>query len=88
MLDGNDPAGYAGCCGVIERMDLRSALPSIAAPTLVVSAADDQAAPPDRQRLLADAIPSARLETLTPAAHIASVEQAEQVTRLILDHVV
>ena len=88
MLVGNDPSGYAECCGVIERMDLRDALPSIAAPTLVVSGADDQAAPPEHQRALAEAIPSARLETLTPAAHIASVEQAEDVTRLILDHVV
>ena len=88
MLVGNDPVGYAECCGVIERMDLRDALPSIAAPTLVVSGADDQAAPLDHQRLLADAIPSAHLETLTPAAHIASVEQAAEVTRLILDHVV
>ena len=86
MLVGNDPSGYAECCGAIERMDLRGALPSIAAPTLVVSGADDQAAPPEHQRLLAEAIPSARLETLAPAAHIASVEQAEEVTRLILGH--
>ena len=35
MLLANDPGGYAACCGVIERMDLRDALPSIAAPTLV-----------------------------------------------------
>ena len=86
MLVATDPDGYAACCGAIERMDLRDALPSIAAPTLVVSAADDQAAPPEHQHALADAIPSSRLETIGPAAHIGSVERAEAVTRLILDH--
>ncbi|MGZ8650462.1 MAG: 3-oxoadipate enol-lactonase [Solirubrobacteraceae bacterium] len=87
MLLATDPDGYAACCGAIERMDLRAALPSIAAPTLVVSGADDQAAPAEHQRALAEAIPSARLETLTPAAHIASVERADEVTELILGHI-
>jgi 3-oxoadipate enol-lactonase len=87
MLLATDADGYAACCGAIERMDLRAALPSIAAPTLVVSGADDQAAPPEHQAALADAIPAARLETLAPAAHIASVERADEVTELILGHV-
>jgi len=87
MLLATDPEGYAASCGVIERLDLRAALPSIAAPTLVISGSDDEATPPEHQRALADAIPSARLETLSPAAHIGSVERANEVTRLILDHV-
>ena len=87
MLLATDPEGYAACCGAIERMDLRDALPAIAAPTLIVSAADDQATPPGHQRLLAEAIPSARLETVAPAAHIASVERADEVTDLMLGHI-
>jgi 3-oxoadipate enol-lactonase len=86
MLLAADAEGYAACCGAIERMDLRDALPSIAAPTLVVSAADDQATPPEHQRLLAGAIPSARLATVGPAAHIVNVERADEVTELILGH--
>ena len=35
MLLASDPEGYAASCGVIERLDLRDALPSITAPTLV-----------------------------------------------------
>ncbi len=88
MLLATDPDGYAACCGVIGRMDLRDALPSIAAPTLVVSASGDQATPPEHQRLLAEAIPAARLETVSPAAHIGNVERAEAITGLILGHVV
>lgn len=87
MLVATDADGYGACCGVIERMDLRGALPSIAAPTLVVSAADDQATPPEHQRVLAEAIPSARLETVNPAAHIGNVERADEVTAFILGHV-
>jgi 3-oxoadipate enol-lactonase len=86
MLLATDADGYAACCGAIERMDLRDALPSITAPTLVVSASDDQATPPEHQRALAEAIPSARLETISPAAHIGNVERADEVTALILDH--
>jgi len=78
--------GYARCCGAIERMDLRPLLSRIGAPTLVISGADDLAAPPQMQRAIADAIPGARHETVAPAAHVAAVEQSEAVNHLILEH--
>jgi 3-oxoadipate enol-lactonase len=86
MLTRTSPAGYAACCGAIGRMDLREDLHRIAAPTLVISGADDQAAPPEHQRLIAERIAGARHEVLAPAAHIASVERPGAVTRLILEH--
>jgi 3-oxoadipate enol-lactonase len=86
MLTSADPAGYAACCGAIERMDLRADLGRITAPTLVVSGADDLATPVEHQRLIAEAIPGARHEILSPAAHIAAVEQAGAVNRLIEEH--
>jgi 3-oxoadipate enol-lactonase len=86
MLAGIDPNGYAACCGAIERMDLRPLLPRISAPTLVISGADDRAAPIEHQRAIAAAIPAARHEVVGPAAHIAAVEQPEAVNRLILEH--
>ena len=86
MLIGAVPEGYAACCDAIEQMDLRPLLGRIEAPTLVISGADDQAAPPTHQRLLADEIASARYEVLSPAAHIAPVEQAEAINSLILEH--
>jgi 3-oxoadipate enol-lactonase len=78
--------GYAACCEAIGSMDQRAGLGAIRAPTLVISGAEDQAAPPEHQRLLADAIPGARLEVLSPAAHVASAERADDVTALIADH--
>jgi 3-oxoadipate enol-lactonase len=85
MLVAQDPGGYAACCGAIERMDLRGDLARIAAPTLVIAGAGDTATAPDHQRLIAAAIPGARLELLD-AAHLAAAEQPDAVTSLILDH--
>ena len=81
-----DPGGYAGCCAAIRDMDLRDRLPSIAAPTLVVSGAEDPATPPEHGRLIRDAIPGARFEVVPDAAHIANVERPERITQLILTH--
>ena len=86
MLAAAPPDGYAACCGAIERMDLRGDLRSIRAPTLVVSGADDLAAAPENQQVIADAIAGARLELVPDAAHLAAVQQPQAVTRLILDH--
>jgi len=86
MLTSADPAGYAACCGAIERMDLRADLGRITAPALVISGADDLATPVEHQRLIAEAIPGARHEILSPAAHVAAVEQADAVNRLIEEH--
>lgn len=86
MLVASPPAGYVGCCRAIERMDLRAELPRIQAPTLVVAGAQDLATPPEHTQRIAAAIPGARLEVLSPSAHIAAVERASDVTRLILEH--
>ncbi len=81
-----DPGGYAGCCAAIRDMDLRDRLPSIAAPTLVVSGAEDPATPPEHGRLIRDVTPGARFEVVPDAAHIANVERPERITRPILTH--
>lgn len=86
MLVASNAAGYAACCGAIERMDLRDQLPSIDVPTLVISGSDDPATPIERQRLIAAAIPGARHEVVGPAAHLAAVQQPEAINRLILEH--
>jgi 3-oxoadipate enol-lactonase len=86
MLAGTDAAGYAACCGAIERMDLRDQLPRIAAPALVISGSDDPATPLENQRLIAEGIPGARHEIVGPAAHMAPVQQPAAINRLILEH--
>ena len=46
MLTATTPEGYAGCGEAIAALDLRPLLPSVQAPTLVLSGAEDVAAPP------------------------------------------
>lgn len=85
-IAGTDDEGYAGCCAAVGSMDQRADLPSITVPTLVVSGLEDPALPPEHQRAIADGIPGARLLELSPAAHIANVEQPERVTAALLEH--
>ena len=77
MLESTPPEGYAAACSAIEKMDLRDRLPSISAPTLAVAGSEDPATPPEHLRLIADAIPGARLAVLDGAAHMATIEQPD-----------
>jgi 3-oxoadipate enol-lactonase len=87
MLVGTPAEGYAACCEAIGAMDLRPVLARIAAPTLVVSAARDPATPTEAHgRVIAEGIPGAKLAVLHDAAHMAAVEQPDQITELILGH--
>lgn len=86
MLTATSPAGYAASCEAIATMDLRPDLARIDVPTLVVAGADDPATPVEHAREIVGRIPGARLAVVGAAAHLANVEQPEQVSRLLLDH--
>jgi 3-oxoadipate enol-lactonase / 4-carboxymuconolactone decarboxylase len=86
MIAAQPPEGYAACCEVIERMDLREDLPSITASTLVVAGGDDDATPPEHGLGIAQGVPGARLVVLPHAAHLAPVEQPAAVAALVLEH--
>jgi 3-oxoadipate enol-lactonase len=86
MLAATPAEGYAACCGVIERMDQVARLGEIRAPTLVIAAADDPATPPEHGELIASKVPGARLEIVDDARHLATIEQPEAMTALIVGH--
>ncbi|MER7586228.1 3-oxoadipate enol-lactonase [Micromonospora sp. NPDC127501] len=86
MLTATSPDGYAACCEAIAAMDLRPDLGRVAAPTLVIAGADDPATPVEHAREIVGCIPRARLAVVDAAAHLANVEQPEQVCRLLLEH--
>jgi 3-oxoadipate enol-lactonase len=79
-------AGYAGCCEAIAAMDLRPALGSITASTLVIAGADDPATPPWHGAAIATGIAGSRLRVVRRAAHLANVSAAGEVTALLLPH--
>ncbi|MBA8824508.1 3-oxoadipate enol-lactonase [Saccharopolyspora lacisalsi] len=86
MITAASDEGYAGCCEAIASMDLVDRLGEIGAGTLVVSGEQDQATPPEHGERIAAAVPGARMETLSQAAHLANVEQSETVNRLLVEH--
>jgi 3-oxoadipate enol-lactonase len=86
MLLGTDPEGYAGCCEAIGGHDLRDRLGEIAAPTLVITAADDPSIGSQQGELLAERIPEARLVALAAGRHLVNVELPEDVNGPLLEH--
>lgn len=80
------PIGYAACCDALAALDLRAALGSVTAPTLVVAGREDPATPVAHARELADGIPGASLFEVATAAHLANVEQPRAVTAALLTH--
>jgi 3-oxoadipate enol-lactonase len=86
MVAGADDEGYAACAEVVGGVDLRADLGRITAPTLVVSGAEDPALPPGHQRVIADGIAGAELLTVSPGAHLANLEQPQQVGGALLAH--
>jgi pimeloyl-ACP methyl ester carboxylesterase len=64
-------------------------LPAISVPTLVVHGEEDRLVPLENGRLLAAAIPDARLHTLTDAGHLYMTDQPgadDEVIRFMLEH--
>jgi 3-oxoadipate enol-lactonase len=84
ILTATPPEGYAGCCEAIAEMDLTPDLPSIAAPTLVIVGEQDPSTPPEHGRRIADLIPGAQFEVISPAAHLATIERPDLTTAMIL----
>jgi 3-oxoadipate enol-lactonase len=86
MLTATNPEGYAGCAEAIAALDLRPLLGSIKAPTLVLSGAEDVAAPPSVGAYTASTIVGARLRVIQAASHFAHYERPGPVTDALLSH--
>jgi 3-oxoadipate enol-lactonase len=71
-----DREGYAACCAALACADLRGAVASIAAPTLVIAGADDPVTTVADAGWLVDTLPAAQL-AVVPASHISNLEAVE-----------
>ena len=79
-----DPRAYRRAMAALGLFDSRRRLGGIHAPTLVLTGADDSTVSPDRQELLARAIPGAQQVVISHAGHAVSVDQPEQFTQAML----
>ena len=86
MVEAVSPVGYTACYEAIGEWDGRELLDRIRAPTLVIAGAQDPATPVEHAELIHRGIAGSRLRVFDPAAHLASVEEAEGVTRAIAGH--
>ena len=87
MIASTSPEGYAACCDALADWDFTADLSRISAPTLVIAGEEDPSTPPSVMQILADGITGARFEVLSPAAHVANLEQAGAVTALLREHI-
>ncbi len=87
MVSGTTDEGYAACCEALADWDGRADLARIVAPTLVIAAEQDGPTPPAALQAIADGIAGAELRVVSPGAHLANVEQAGAITRLIEQHI-
>jgi 3-oxoadipate enol-lactonase len=77
MIASTDPKGYLACCGVLREADLRSAIPVIQAPCLVITGKHDPATPPSEGRALIAALPHAKYLELD-SSHLSAWERADE----------
>ncbi|PXW97434.1 3-oxoadipate enol-lactonase [Sphaerotilus hippei] len=70
-----DTAGYLASCHAVAGVDTTARLPRIDVPTLVIAGELDLGTPPDMARVIARAIPQARLVILPQASHLSVLEQ-------------
>ena len=69
------PDGYRQAVAMLARGDLHADAGAIAAPTLVLSSADDSVTPPAGSRTLAAAMPNARYHEIEGAGHLSYLER-------------
>lgn len=86
MISDTSDEGYCACCSAIANWSGRKLLGRILMPALVIAGAYDAVTPvmPDAQTIAAG-ISGAKLKVVD-AAHAVTVEQAEQVNRLLAIH--
>ena len=75
MVRGTSVQGYLGCAGAFLGLDIEDDIPSIRAPTLYVSGAEDaRGGPPPLMEALAARVPGAHHVSIPRASHIANIQ--------------
>ena len=74
-------AAILGLQRCLLAQDLTPLLPDIAAPTLILAAADDEITPLDMQRVMAEGMPNATLQVLEGVGHNMKVEIPDELAR-------
>ena len=85
MIRATPPAGYAGCCHAIPKINVTARLKEIKTPTLVICGENDPGTPPAMAREIQQNLPGAKLTLIPQAAHLSNIEQPEAFNRALAD---
>lgn len=88
MVVATPAEGYAAACDALSGWDNRADLGRIGCPTLVLAGDEDPSTPPEVLREIADGIPGSTFVTLSPAAHVPTVEIPDRVSEVLREHLV
>jgi len=86
-LESCDPQAYIACCEMLAHNDLTAEVGSIDLPTLIIAGELDPSTPPDQARWLHEQIAGSKLAVLEGAAHLSSLDRADEFTRAVRDFV-
>lgn len=87
MVATTSDEGYALCCEALATWDFTDRLSEITVPVLTIAGSDDPSTPPATLQIIADGVSGpATAETLSPGAHLPTIERASEVTELLLKH--
>lgn len=78
-------ASLANVARGMRAFDVVAALPTVAAPTLVISGDRDQLFPPPAARRIAELVPGARFELIPGAGHLSNMDSPQAFNALVLD---
>jgi len=79
-----DPRGWAQGWKAIAAIDTLPHLPRVTVPTLCIAGEVDKSSPPDKVKMIADAVPGAQFRVVAGAPHMLFIEQPEAVAREIV----
>lgn len=86
MVVATSAEGYAAACDALSGWDGRADLARITCPTLVVAGDEDPSTPPEVLREIAVGVPGSEFVTLSPAAHVPTVEIPDRVSDVLRAH--
>lgn len=75
IIRGTSVDGYCGSAAALAELDHEGFLPTVSVPLLFLTGAQDQGAPPDVVRAMAQKAPGSRYVELPDAGHISVMEQ-------------
>ena len=81
MIRATPPAGYAGCCHAIPKINVTARLKEITCPTMVIVGEQDAGTPVEMAREIHDAMPGSELVIIPSASHLSNIEQPEAFNR-------